>query len=93
MLYSPENADNGDFEGGNEHPETDEKNEEEYIVTYKTYDEYFTDFDLPSEMSGTTITDNGSLYSPYEINSTNDFIFLTTIWLNQKHILLIATSF
>ena len=84
LLDSPKTGNNNDFES----PETDEKNEEEYIVTYKTYDDYFTDFDLPSEMSGTTITGNGSLSSPYEINSTNDFIFLTTIWLNQKHIAL-----
>ena len=54
--------------------------------TYKTYDDYFIDFKIPSDITQTTIEGDGSEASPYQVNSTEDFIFLSSMNLDSKAI-------
>ena len=56
--------------------------------TYKTYEDYFADYNIATDgdFAKTTITGKGTKASPYKINSTEDFIFLTKISLSAKYI-------
>jgi len=73
LLNSPETGDNSGFEA----PENDEKNEEEYIVTYKTYQDYFTDLNITAEtITENDLVGNGSLANPYIVRSTRGFLWV-----------------
>ena len=59
------------------------------MVTYKTYDDYFTDFGVPTNkdsFAGTTITGDGSKQNPFTINSTSDFYYITNYYIDGKYI-------
>ena len=59
----------------------------EYV--FKTYDDYFIDYGIPTkiaDISKTTITGDGSENSPYQINSTEDFIFFSKVGFRNKHL-------
>ncbi len=52
--------------------------------TYKTYEDYFIDNDIPTtktDIAKTTITGNGSQENPYIINSSNDFYYAIKVAL------------
>ncbi len=48
------------------------ESEEVTEYTYKTYEDYFTDYDF----SNLTLTGNGTKESPFQVNSTEDFLWL-----------------
>ena len=67
LLDSPKNAGNSDLDD----PDLDKEEPQEYAITYKTYEDYFIDFQIPTKLLG-----KGTELSPYQINTTEDFLFL-----------------
>ena len=52
--------------------------DEEGIIDYeyKEFEDYFVDYKIPTKIEDTSITGDGTLNSPYQINSTEDFLFI-----------------
>ena len=75
-LTSPETADNSDFDDLNSGKEA-----EEYVVQIKDNSSYFTDYILPTNING-----NGTEMSPYQVNSLEDFLFLTKVSMRNKYV-------
>ena len=72
--------------GSSEHNTNDSKEIVEY--TYKTYEDYLVDLQIPTsikDISQTTVTGDGSENNPYQINSKEDFLFLSNIYFNNKY--------
>ena len=63
----------------------DAESNNEYVVTYKTYDDYFLDFEVHSKIEDTTITGAGSSSDPFVLNSTEDFLFLAKSGLSWRY--------
>ena len=78
-LNSPKTGDNGE----NHLPE----NGEEYTVTYRTYDDYFTYYNITSEtISKQDLTGTGSSSDPFVVHSTKGFLFLTNYSLSKTNL-------
>ena len=60
------------------------ENDEEYAVTYKTYDDYFTDLDITADtITEKDLTGTGSEANPYIVHSTRGFLWLTNYELSK----------
>ena len=73
LLDSPKKGENSDFES----PENDEKTEE-YTVTYKTYNDYFTDLNISKEtITSDDFVGTGSEANPFVVRSIRGLLYLT----------------
>ena len=85
-LNSPNSAGNSDFDGDN-----NDTNITWTEPTYKTYDDYFADFNITKEtITENDLTGNGSATNPYIVHSTKGFLWLSNyslskIWLANKY--------
>ncbi len=89
--YAPETL-NGGGGGANSlnSPKTDNnsdlnkvENGDDYVVTHKTYDEYFIDYDISKDtITGQDLTGSGSATDPYLVHSTRGFLYLTNYALS-----------
>ena len=56
-----------------------EETSEDYVVTYKSYSDYFTDYELTADkMTEKDFTGTGSASNPFNVYSTRGFIYLST---------------
>ena len=74
---SPENVPNS----------SGEKNEN---ITYerRSFEQYLIDYQIPTKLADigqTTVTGNGTLTKPYQINSTQDFVYFANLGMNDKY--------
>ena len=66
----------------------DEKDSEVTSYERRTFAQYLTDYEVPTtlaEIGKTTVTGNGSVESPYQINSTQDFVFFANVGMSNKY--------
>ena len=60
------------------------ENGDDYVVTHKTYDDYFTDFDIKAEtITEADLTGSGSATDPYLVHSTRGFLWLSNYSLSR----------
>ena len=99
-LNAPQTAQNGGGGAnsldspkiGKKDTNSNQVGEEEYVVTYKTYDDYFTDLNITKEtITEAELSGNGSATNPYIVRSTRGFLWLTNyslsgISLGNQHI-------
>ncbi len=75
-LNSPKTDDNSDL--------NKVENGDDYVVTLKTYDEYFTDLDIKADtITEQDLTGSGSATDPYIVHSTRGFLYLTNYDLSK----------
>ena len=56
-----------------------EETSEDYVVTYKSYSDYFTDYELTADkMTEKDFTGTGKASDPFNVYSTRGFIYLST---------------
>ncbi len=88
--YAPETLNGGGVnslisEGDNTDDKFGGEDKEEKLITYKTFDDYFLDFEVPLKIEDTTITGTGSPSDPFVVNSTEDFLFLSKSGLSWRY--------
>ena len=70
-------------------PNFDDEKQENITYECRTFEQYLIDYSIPTtlaEIGQTTITGSGTLASPYQINSTQDFVFLANLGVNGKYL-------
>ena len=94
-LNAPQTAQNGGGGAnsldspkiGKKDTNSNQVGEEEYVVTYKTYDDYFTDLNITKEtITEADLSGNGSATNPYIVRSTKGFLWLSKNALANKYI-------
>ena len=77
ILDSPKTGDNSEFEGGDDLKNDDQKDTAWENPTYKTFEEYYSDFNISKEtITEKDYTGKGSLSNPYVVHSTKGFLYL-----------------